>query len=222
MDTLELVTLDKLAAALVAFQGEVPVIPKNRTAKIPTKAGGSYSYKYADLSDIWDAIRQPLRKNGLAVTQQLCGPLGGLEIGITTTTWHESGQNTASTIYLSTAGKSPQEVGSLLTYFKRYALSAALGISVDEDDDGAAATHVSPPSQLVGKRPTAPVKPRSEADLKRDQLRDIAKHQGWDLKKVAALYSEKVNGGGGNLATANADDIEAFITSLEAGVLTVD
>lgn len=209
---------DKIAAALVAFQGEVPVIPKNRVAKIPTKTGGSYSYKYADLSDIWDAIRGPLRMNGLAVTQQLCGPVGSPEVGITTTIWHESGQCDSSTIYVSSAGKNPQEVGSLLTYFKRYALSAALGISVDDDDDAGIATHAPEPPAA---RPTNTSKPKSESDIKRDQLRAIAQARNWDLKKVAALYAEKVNGGGGNLATASAEDVEAFITSLETGVVTI-
>ena len=49
-----------LTEALVAFQASVPTIPKNRTAKIPTKNGGSYSDSYVDLTDILEAIRQPL------------------------------------------------------------------------------------------------------------------------------------------------------------------
>lgn len=219
--------LDKLAAALVAFQGEVPVIPKNRTAKIPTKAGGSYSYKYADLSDIWDAIRQPLRKNGLAVTQQLCGPVGSAEIGITTTTWHESGQNSRSTIYLSTVGKSPQEVGSLLTYFKRYALSAALGISVDEDDDGAAA---SSPRQAQPARVSAPPRnaelpQKKPADVKRDQLRDLAKERGWDTAAVADAFSSYAlvtNEKPEDIRSASAEDIDAFMVALKAGAVTIE
>ena len=169
---------DKLARALVMFQGVVPVIPKNRTAKIPTKSGGSYSYQYADLSDIWDAIRSPLRDNGLAVTQQLCGPNGSPDVGITTTIWHESGQHDTSTIYVSAKDKTPQEVGSLLSYFKRYALAAALGISTDQDDDGAAA------SMPAGK----PSKPVSGADGKRAELKKFAVGQGWDLKAVAEKF----------------------------------
>lgn len=195
---------DKLARALVMFQGVVPVIPKNRTAKIPTKSGGSYSYQYADLSDIWDAIRSPLRDNGLAVTQQLCSPNGSPEVGITTTIWHESGQHNASTMYVSTAQKTPQEVGSLLTYFKRYALAAALGISTDQDDDGAAAS-----------MPTNKPKPVSEADGKRAELKKFAVGQGWDLKAVAEKFP-------GDLRAAQADEVEAFMVALETGVVTIE
>lgn len=130
----------ELAKALVKFQSVVPVIPKNQTAKIPMKAGGSYSYKYADLADIWEAIRKPLKECGLAVTQML-GELNGDDV-IYTKIWHESGEVEEKPFRIPTNGKTPQEVGSVVTYYKRYALGAALGISTEEDDDGKAGNSV--------------------------------------------------------------------------------
>jgi hypothetical protein len=135
-----------LAAALVAFQASAPSINKGRTALIPTKSGGSYSYKYADLSDIWDAIREPLKANDLAVTQSLTGGSSGF-MGIRTTVWHKSGQCVSDTVELAINSRTPQEVGSQVTYFKRYALSALLGLSTEEDDDGAAASRPRPEPQ---------------------------------------------------------------------------
>jgi len=140
--------LDKLAPALVKFQSIVPVIPKNQIAKIPMKNGGSYSYKYADLADIWDAIRKPLADNGLAVTQFLVSDESGDYIK--TKIWHESGQNDSEKFKLPTAGKTPQEVGSVVTYYKRYTLGAALGISTEEDDDGASGNKA--PKEVITKR----------------------------------------------------------------------
>lgn len=152
-----------LAAALVAFQAEAPVIAKNRTAKIPTKSGGSYSYKYADLADIWEAIRTPLGINGLAVTQEMVGGSNG-HTGIKTTVWHTSGERISSTVEVDTKGRSPQEIGSQITYFKRYALAAALGLSTEEDDDGNAAQHAAPPA------------PSHKLEAAKDRLREaIAK-----------------------------------------------
>jgi hypothetical protein len=132
--------VNELAAALVAFQASVPTIPKNRVAKIPTKNGGSYSYNYADLTDMWDAIRTPLKENGLAVTQSLVGGSSGWT-GIKTAVWHSSGQSFAETVEMQTQGRSPQEIGSQITYFKRYALGAVLGIATDDDDDGTVASN---------------------------------------------------------------------------------
>ncbi|MGB0972386.1 MAG: ERF family protein, partial [Mycobacterium sp.] len=80
----------------------------------------------ADLSDIWDAIRPPLAAHGLAVTQSLTGGSSGY-MGIRTTVWHTSGQHISDTVELAINARTPQEVGSQVTYFKRYALSALLG-----------------------------------------------------------------------------------------------
>lgn len=140
--------LHELAPALVSFQASVPTIPKNRVAKIPTKNGGSYTYKFADLTDMWDAIRVPLKENGLAVTQALVGGSSGWT-GIKTTVWHSSGQTFAETVEMQTQGKSAQEIGSQVTYFKRYALSATLGIATEEDDDGSAASKADPVPGVV-------------------------------------------------------------------------
>lgn len=132
-----------LSAALVKFQSAVPVIPKNRTAKIKTKTGSDYSYSYADLADIWSVIRKPLADNGLAVTQQLASEDN--KDYIVTKIWHTSGETDSERFRIPTEGKAPQEAGSVITYYKRYALGSALGISTEEDDDGAAGN--TPPQQ---------------------------------------------------------------------------
>lgn len=172
-----------LAAALVAFQASAPSINKVRTALITTKTGGSYSYKYADLSDIWDAIREPLKANGLAVTQSLTGGSSGF-MGIRTTVWHKSGQNISDTVELAINSRTPQEVGSQVTYFKRYALSALLGLSTEDDDDGAAASR---------SRPAEPAEPpqRTELDDALDELDDAVVALKLQTGKVAALFFSK-------------------------------
>jgi hypothetical protein len=171
-----------LAAALVAFQASAPSINKGRTALIPTKSGGSYSYKYADLSDIWDSIRQPLKDNGLAVTQSLTGGSSGF-MGIRTTVWHKSGQCTGDTVELAINGRTPQEVGSQVTYFKRYALSALLGLSTDEDDDGAAASRSRPVEQ--------PPKPSTPTEEALAELGDAVTALGLDAAKVGGEFYAK-------------------------------
>jgi len=124
----------QLSRALVEFQSSLPVIPKNKVAKIVMKSGQSYSYNFADLADIWETIRKPLKENGLAVTQFL-SVLGESDV-IYTKIWHVSGESEERPFPIPTTGKTPQEAGSVITYYKRYTLSAALGISTEEDDDG--------------------------------------------------------------------------------------
>jgi len=195
--------IDQLAAALVAFQGEVPVIPKNRTAKIPTKAGSSYTYKFADLADMWEAIRVPLHRNGLAVTQTLLGGSTGWTT-IRTKVWHQSGQTDAGEVEVPTGGRTPQEVGSLLTYYKRYALSAALGISTDDDDDGNGASQ----AKVAEKTRVSELPPSlGPAEIARVKLKGVCAKKKVDLAVVAKRFADDY---GVAITEAQADTIEAF------------
>jgi len=178
----------ELAAALVDFQASAPTITKTRTALIPTKSGGSYSYKYADLSDIWDAIREPLKVNQLAVTQSLSGGAGSGLLGLTTTVLHRSGQCRADTVQLDVANRTPQEVGSLITYFKRYALSAVLGLVTEDDDDGAAASRRSRADAPEEPPNPALVAEVEAANAARVELLAATEPYGWTEEKLVRRY----------------------------------
>lgn len=67
--------------------------------------------------------------------------------------------------------------------------------------------------------PPPALKP-SAADVKRQQLKDLALSRGWELSRVAEVYAQSVQGG--DLRSAQADEIEAFMTSLEAGVIVIE
>lgn len=170
-----------LASALVAFQGVVPTITKTQTATVQMKNGGQYSYKYADLADIWDAIRKPLKDSGLAVTQFLTSDEQGDYI--ITKLWHESGETEASSFVIPTGGKTPQEVGSVITYYKRYALGAALGISTEEDDDGQAGNTKPEPRQYTNASAH-----RAPSEKQLELIKHLAKDAGYD----EAWYAQAV------------------------------
>lgn len=205
--------LDKFAPDFVALQADLAPVDKSA-------ANPFFKSKYAPLPEVRQALQPLLAKHnfGLATLPAIIETNGAQQNGLRFLLIHSSGQYLEGFWLLTPAKNDSQGQGADVTYKRRFGEMAITGLVADEDDDGNRA------SQPAARPAAAPAKPKqkSEADVKRDQLRDIAKHQGWDLKKVAALYSEKVNGGGGNLATATAEDIEAFITSLEAGVLTVD
>jgi len=125
-----------LAAALVAALAELTTIDKGRSAKIPTKDGKSYSYTYADIADVVASTRPVLAKNGIVALT----PIGGSDRGLacTVTLVHESGEQMTFDPLPFVASNDPQQAGSAITYFRRYALLAALGMATT-DDDGAAA-----------------------------------------------------------------------------------
>lgn len=93
-----------------------------------------FKSKYADLSSVWSAARDPLTENGLCVIQSV----EVIETGQTclcTLLGHKSGQWIKSLIPMKPLKDDPQTMGSLITYYRRYTLAAIVGIS-PEDDDG--------------------------------------------------------------------------------------
>lgn len=129
--------VDQLTAAVVAAQAKFPVIAKSHTARVPTKSGGEYSYRYADLEDVVTATRPVLVENGLSVRQYV--DFDGTCDLLVTRLAHVSGQWEDATMRLSDC-PTPQAQGSAITYAKRYAYCAALNIVADEDDDANSAT----------------------------------------------------------------------------------
>jgi hypothetical protein len=115
-----------LIKALVKAKAEFAAIEKNAKA---------YNYKYATLAEVAGAITPALCNHGLVVTQ----PLEQTEAGLLVRTqlWHESGQCLESTMLLPEC-KKIQDLGSAITYARRYALSALFGVA-PSDDDGAEA-----------------------------------------------------------------------------------
>lgn len=123
---------DKIAAALAACQGELTNPPKTKTVRT-----AKYSYSYADLSEIIDHVRPTLAKHKLAYVQMPIIHENGKNV-LHTRLMHESGQFFESTYPLPSQAAA-QEMGSAITYARRYSLCAILGIAAEDDDDGAKA-----------------------------------------------------------------------------------
>jgi hypothetical protein len=133
--------VNELAAALAEARKTFAPFGKGHTAKV-NSAKGSYEYKYGDLADLFDATTPSLSANGLTISQWPDLTNDGRFVLVT---WllHKSGQWMRGQYPLNTYER-PQEQGSALTYAKRYAAGAVLGISAELDDDGAAAQSATP------------------------------------------------------------------------------
>lgn len=121
-------SITSLAKALAQFQGEIK--NPNNTADNPF-----FKSKYAPLSDILNLVRPILSKHGLSIVQAPTGD--GEHIIIYTTLLHSSGEFMEfPPLTLRTDKATAQGAGSAITYGRRYAISAILGISSEDDDDG--------------------------------------------------------------------------------------
>lgn len=131
-------TLGKLADALAKAQGAFDAVAKSREAELVSKNGQKFSYSYADLASLWAAVRGPLSANGLAVVQLASS--AGPNVIVTTTLLHSSGEWMRGRLSMPVGVQTPQGYGSAITYAKKYALAAMVGIAAEEDDDGAEAS----------------------------------------------------------------------------------
>lgn len=117
--------INELSAALAKAQGAMKAATFNRV-------NPHFRNRYADLSAVLDAIRKPMADNSLSLTQTTEIREGGF--ALVTTLRHSSGQWIASEYPLPQAAR-PQELGSALTYARRYSLSAIACVASEEDDD---------------------------------------------------------------------------------------
>lgn len=115
-----------LATALSKAQSEIEGAKKESENPF-------FRSNYADLASHWDSIRKPLTKNGLSVTQVTDIVADG--ILLETLLLHSSGQWIMGTIKVVSVKQDPQALGSAISYFRRYMLSAITG-TAQIDDDG--------------------------------------------------------------------------------------
>lgn len=121
--------IDKLAGALAKAQGKI-------TGALKDSANPFFKSKYADLASVWDACRAALSENELAVIQTTESDDSG--VFVTTTLAHSSGQWVRSRLRLTPKDGTPQGMGSAITYGRRYALAAIVGVAQVDDDGNAA------------------------------------------------------------------------------------
>jgi hypothetical protein len=171
-----------LFKALANFQQTVPTIHKGTSG---------YGYSYADLPAIFEVINPILKENGLGFTQQL----GNNDLGfntITTTIFHsESGESMSSTMIIpndvSLKGMNEfQVMGSAITYYRRYSLSAILGLVTDKDTDASGEQTKKP---TPAKKPTPKKKEVLNSSHKVWNNVVVGLKSGYTMEQVKAKYT---------------------------------
>lgn len=180
--------MENLAKALAAFQKELPKVGKDKTAKM-----GSYSYTYADLASLTHTVLPLLTKHGLSFVAAPRQTENGYELaGILL---HTSGEQIEGALPLY--GRQPQEIGSAITYARRYLLGCLTGVVTEDDDDAQAAVKSS----------------RTQSEPVKDwgTIADTAEMMG-HVEDVKVLWTQE---GVGKAPKAIQDRIKAHVESLK-------
>jgi hypothetical protein len=120
--------INELATALAKCQGEMGGAEMGADNPF-------FNSKYANVSDVLRAIKEPLANNGLSFVQTPIQHEN--EAGVMTRLMHSSGQWIESTLWLPVGKPDAQGVGAAITYARRYALQSILGVPAADDDGNA-------------------------------------------------------------------------------------
>lgn len=186
-------SITKISAAMVEVQRELTFATK-----------GSFNThlknKYADLGSVIEACKGPLNDHGIAVIQLPTESVSG-HIALITRLQHESGEYIESTAVVPLPKNDPQGYGSAMTYTRRYALAAAVGLYQDDDDGqkaskGKKTSAITPAGGVYDKLPEARKRAcdaAAEAVAKHmHNGNSVAAMNQWEAEKLALSTDEQV------------------------------
>ena len=192
-------TIGKISEALAKAQGSIK-------HAIFDSTNPHFKSKYASLSAVMDACKQPLSDNGIAIIQG--ASVVEKRLLISTMLAHTSGEWIRDSLSINLEKDTAQGIGSAITYGRRYALSAIVGIVADEDDDGNAAS--TRQNANIGRKqkvdpPTTEKKPETltgvAAAEEVKKIRELAQQYGCKTSAEFSALVERVTGAKVNSAS---------------------
>ena len=107
-------------------------------------------HTYSTLEDIFKSCKDALYENKLSLHYTLSFE-DNIQYLITTLTHIDTNESIHSKSAIGTEQSTPQQIGSGITYFRRYHIQAMLNLEADFDDDGNIASNVKQPTQQTTK-----------------------------------------------------------------------
>lgn len=126
-------SMEHIAPAFMEICGALSNPERNRTVTIQPRGKAAYEFSYATLDSILDLIRPVLHAQKCGLTQVITKGDDGVRV-LETVLLHESGEWFSSDVDLVLTADNPKAVGSVLTYYRRYAICALFPIAGLEDD----------------------------------------------------------------------------------------
>jgi ERF superfamily len=235
-------SIGALATALAKAQIELANPEKSMLAIIEANGWGAANqvFRYAPLSSGLDIVRKTLGRHEIATVQTTAVIQGGDYVNLTTLLAHSSGEWISSDWPVCPLADlaSPKRMGAALTYARRYALFALVGIAGEDDLDAPDLNGREPTERVAGKlpltgqaplrsrnrsrQPTSSAKRRNESLSLKGQLSGVLRDQllgqlkDVDSPESAALWARRIIPAKNTLNDGDARQIEnAFQAKLD-------
>jgi hypothetical protein len=228
-------TIGAIAAALAKAQGQLSNPEKSLTATVrsPFPREGDRTFRYASLASGLDVVRKSLGQHEIATVQTTAIDQETGQIRLTTLLAHASGEWISSDWPVCAASETsaPHRMGAALTYARRYALFALVGIAGEDDLDAPGAL-VEPPEAKQALNESSLRKPAKSAFRKPPVLSEVLSRQLRDqlLAEVAvlngseelALWAHRRFAAKNTLAADDARAVEAACQTILAGIYSTE
>lgn len=170
----------EISKAMAKFQSEV---------KQPFKDANNpfFKSKYVPLESVVESITSIAPQHGISFVQWASNDDTG-RVGVSTMIMHTSGEYIEfDPVYMNADKNTAQGAGALISYLKRYSLSAVFGITSDQDDDG---NHASGNTNKPKQQPKA--KPEQIKDLQ-DKIKQAVEIGGEDATEQKVMQWLKIS-----------------------------
>lgn len=173
-----------LAEDLIKLQAALPVLPKDTSNPF-------FKSKYTSLDTITELIFPIMTKHNFAWTTLPSFNEAG-EPTLKYQLLHSSGEFIQGEMRLQAKSQDPQGQGSAITYARRYAITAVLGLVSDEDDDGNAAQAAAKAAKTID--PPAPEEPSKDVNEElRTQARKLMADKGLRGEKATVFLNMTIS-----------------------------
>ena len=203
-------SITELAKALASFHSEVKQPVKDKTNPF-------FKSTYVDLTGVVEAITSTAPKHGLSFIQYPVNQDN--KVGVVTVLMHASGEFIETEPVFAQPGKNDaQAVGSVITYLKRYSLSAVFGITSDEDDDGNRATYGNAnPNQQKPSYNNAPSTKSNHSQTLKEKIKAVSVKNGVEPERVykSAAAHLNINKATKDLTEQEALQVINYLSKLE-------
>ena len=187
----------ELSKALAKFQANVKQPMKDKNNPF-------FRSKYVPLENVVEAITQEAPKHGLSFVQWALNDESG-RVGVATMLMHESGEFIEfDAVHMKADKETAQGAGALISYLKRYSLSAVFGITSDQDDDGNSAS---------GNKAPKPATSAEIGNLKKEIIAfsKLMTEKGKDVKPEQVEQTLNIT----DYAKLNSEDVKAAVNKLK-------
>ena len=187
----------ELSKALAKFQANVKQPMKDKNNPF-------FKSKYVPLENVVEAITQEAPKHGLSFVQWALNDESG-RVGVATMLMHESGEFIEfDPVHMKADKETAQGAGALISYLKRYSLSAVFGITSDQDDDGNSAS---------GNKVAKSASQAEIGNLKKEIIAfsDLMKKQGKDVTPAQVNTTLGIT----DFTKLNSEDVKEAVNKLK-------